>query len=116
MRYFSIKNRSRYCFSKFIHESSKTTLRTQLEWYNYGIVKINGKVFPNDEAPIDPSKFPIFPTFKGFDLKSAESIFPVEDNFKYKLVGFSLCDYGFTLVRTWLDPFRKIVEVQGKVL
>lgn len=74
-------------------------------WLNVGIVKQKGRAFNADHHLIAVSKAVTFPQIKCTTLNDASVIFPDDIKGKAKLVIISFKQYGFTLVRSWMDPF-----------
>lgn len=83
----------------------KTDTQTLARWLDVSIVKRKGRAFEVDRNLITASKADFFPTIKGSTLTGHEVKFPDYVDADAKLVLFSFKHYGFTLLRSWIDPF-----------
>lgn len=83
----------------------KTDTQTLARWLDVSIVKRAGRAFDADKKLINRSEAEFFPTVKGTKLDGTSISVPGDVNASAKLVIFSFKHYGFTLLRSWLDPF-----------
>ena len=78
------------------------------KWYDFSVVKEKGKAFPTENEIKGAESSSTFPEFHGFDLNDNKILSPPENN-DIKIVALSICDYGFTIVRSWLDNYRNLL-------
>ena len=98
----------------------KDTL-TLARWLDVTIVKRKGRAYPADTQLIDISQSVKFPPLKCFLLTGEEVSIPQyyennEQKKSVKLIAFSFKHYGFTLIRSWLDPFLLRYRIGDKNL
>ena len=87
---------------KVKYESDTQTLA---KWLDVGIVKRKGRAFDADTSLIQANEAISFPVVRGYNLDGNEVVVPDNVLASAKLVCFSIKHYGFTLVRSWCDPF-----------
>ena len=88
----------------------QTDTKTLARWLDIGIIKYQGRAYNADKQLIDINNTNIFPTIKGSTLNGKEITFPNNDDIasnNVTLVVFSFKHYGFSLVRSWIDPYIK---------
>ena len=79
--------------------------QTLAKWLDVGIVKRKGRAFDADTSLIHANEAISFPVVRGYNLDGNEVVVPDNVLASAKLVCFSIKHYGFTLVRSWCDPF-----------
>lgn len=80
--------------------------QTLAKWLDVGIVKRKGRAFDADSRLIQASEARTFPAVRGYNLNGTDIVVPDTATSSHaKLVCFSIKHYGFTLVRSWCDPF-----------
>lgn len=75
-------------------------------WLDLSIVKDKGRAYP-DPLFIPADKAIVFPNIKGFSLNDEEITLPRyfnENKTKFKIVAYSCKSYGFSLIRSFLNP------------
>lgn len=85
---------------KYKHDSAALA-----KWLDVSIVSRNGRAFDADKALITKSQADTFPALKAYSLDGQSVLIPDHIDAKAKLVVFSFKHYGFSLVRSWIDPF-----------
>ncbi len=91
----------------------QTDTRTLARWLDISIIKYQGRAFDADKELININSTNTFPTIKGSTLNGKDIIFPNDDKVSSSdatLVVFSFKHYGFSLVRTWIDPYIKYFQ------
>ena len=84
----------------------KTDSATLAKWLDVSIVKQNGRCFDADRILIKKQHANMFPNIKAHTLSGKDITVPTGiTGSGVKLLVFSFKHYGFTLVRSWLDPF-----------
>jgi hypothetical protein len=84
----------------------KSDTATLAKWLDVSVVKKQGKVFETQSKLMDASLAENFPSMQCNELVSGDTVqFPKKIEADVKLVIFSFKHYGFTLLRSWLDPF-----------
>jgi hypothetical protein len=86
-------------------EKYKTDSGALAQWLDVSIVARKGRAFDADRDLISKSKAYKFPMVKASSLNGESVIIPDQIDAKVKLVVFSFKHYGFSLVRSWIDPF-----------
>jgi hypothetical protein len=80
--------------------------QTLAKWLDVGIVKRKGRAFDADSCLIAANEAAPFPAVRGYNLNGTDMVVPDTAKSSHaKLVCFSIKHYGFTLVRSWCDPF-----------
>ena len=78
-------------------------------WLDISIIKDRGRAFDANSTLIDRNKADVFHPVKGLGLDGIQVMIPNSDldhnDIKAKLIVFSFKNYGFTLVRSWINPF-----------
>ncbi len=98
---------------------SKKDLKQLTRWLDVSAVKRVGKSFDGvfESQPLN-NKHTVdyFPPIKGFSLNHKDVVIPDDYKGDVKLVVFSFQEYGFELVRKWLNPFleRFATELNNK--
>jgi hypothetical protein len=87
--------------------------QTLAKWLDVGIVKRKGRAFDADRGLIPASEAVSFPVVRGYTLEGTEVVVPDNVQARAKLVCFSIKHYGFTLVRSWCDPFAQRFAAQS---
>jgi len=64
-----------------------------------------GRAFDASSSLIDASDADTFPTLQAHCLNGSEVYIPTGIRGKAKLVVFSFKHYGFSLIRSWMDPY-----------
>lgn len=98
-------------------EHYKKDSLTLARWLDVTIVKRKGRAYPADRNLIELVDSVHFPPLKCFSLNGENIIVPDYYNNKnktVKLVVFSFKHYGFTLIRSFLDPFLEKYRSQDK--
>jgi hypothetical protein len=75
------------------------------QWLDVSIVARKGRAFDADRDLISKSKAYKFPMVKASSLNGESIVIPDQIDAKVKLIVFSFKHYGFSLVRSWIDPF-----------
>lgn len=75
------------------------------QWLDVSIVARKGRAFDADKGLISKAKADTFPVVKAFNLEGGNVVIPDHIDAKAKLIVFSFKHYGFSLVRSWIDPF-----------
>jgi hypothetical protein len=93
-------------------EFYKNDTKTLARWLDIGIVKRQGRAYENengifscDADLILPTDAMYFPEVKGTNLNNEEVTVLGSSSVKATLVCFSFKQYGFGLIRSWIDPF-----------
>ena len=86
-------------------EKYKTDTATLARWLDVSIVKEKGRAFDADRYLIKKKEADYFPPVKVFNLNGKNILIPDQIEGKAKLVVFSFKHYGFTLVRSWINPY-----------
>lgn len=64
-----------------------------------------GRAFDANSSLIDASDADTFPTLQAHGLNGTEISIPTGIPGKAKLIVFSFKHYGFSLIRSWIDPY-----------
>ena len=64
-----------------------------------------GRAFDANTSLIDASDADTFPNLRAHCLNGSDITIPTDIQGKAKLVVFSFKHYGFSLLRSWIDPF-----------
>ena len=83
----------------------KTDSAQLARWLDVGIIARKGRVFDADTSLISKSKADTVPMIRVSNLNGKELTVPDQVEGKAKLIVFSFKHYGFSLVRTWIDPY-----------
>jgi len=85
----------------------KADKQTAAKWLDIGIVKKKGRAYDANSSLIPIEHSIIFPSVQCTSMDGANRSIPLDlaADHKVKLVVFSFKHYGFTLVRSWLEPF-----------
>lgn len=85
----------------------KTDRQTAARWLDIGVVKRKGRVYDATSKLIPAAQAMTFPNVQCTSIDGVNRSIPLDlpAEHKVKLVVFSFKHYGFTLVRSWLDPF-----------
>lgn len=75
------------------------------QWLDVSIVSRKGRAFDASKSLISKADADSFPMTKVYALNGQNVTIPDHIDAKAKLVVFSFKHYGFSLVRSWLDPF-----------
>lgn len=75
------------------------------KWLDVSVVSQKGRVFDADKSLINKTVADNFPMVKAYNLDGANVVVPDQIDAKAKLIVFSFKHYGFSLCRSWLDPF-----------
>jgi len=86
-------------------EKYKTDSNMLAKWLDVSIVSKKGRAFEADKYLIVPSKADVFPPAKVYNLDGQSITIPTAIDAKAKLVVVSFKHYGFSLLRSWIDPF-----------
>jgi hypothetical protein len=74
-------------------------------WLDMSVTKSNGRLFDADSELLDVERTILFPDVKCSSLDGQPAVIPSQIQADAKLVVLSFKQYGFQLVRSWLDPF-----------
>lgn len=84
----------------------KTDTATLAKWLDFSVVKKKGRVYEPNTRLIEQTAAESFPTVPVYNLTGNDVVFPgYASDADVKLVAFSFKHYGFTLVRSWIDPY-----------
>lgn len=85
----------------------KADKMTAAKWLDIGVVKKKGRVYDADTTLVPAEEAITFPSIQCTSMDGVSQSIPLDlsNDHKVKLVVFSFKHYGFTLVRSWLDPF-----------
>ena len=85
-------------------------------WLDVSIVKRQGRAFKADLNLLPKESAIIFPPVRCSTLTDKAAVFPDDIGAKTKFIAVSFKHYGFTLVRSWMDPFRSAFPVPSSKL
>lgn len=95
---------------KHYKEDTKSLAR----WLDFSVVKYKGRAFDADIDLIPYELSNTFPLLKGLTLNDREVNFPADlhnnNVHEVTLVCLSFKHYGFTLVKSWLDPYKNFLK------
>lgn len=83
----------------------KTDSSVLAQWLDVSIVSRKGRAFDASSELISKAKADTFPMTKVNTLSGQVVTIPDHVDAKAKLIVFSFKHYGFTLLRSWIDPF-----------
>jgi hypothetical protein len=83
----------------------KTDSGALAKWLDMSVIAKKGRVFDPDMDLATKTTADLFPVVKGYNLDGGSVVLPDHMDAKAKLIVFSFKHYGFTLCRTWIDPF-----------
>jgi hypothetical protein len=83
----------------------KTDSGALAKWLDMSVIAKKGRVFDADRDLATKATADLFPVVKGYNLDGGSVVLPDHMDAKAKLIVFSFKHYGFTLCRTWIDPF-----------
>jgi hypothetical protein len=83
----------------------RTDSQTLARWLDVSVVKRQGRAFDADSQLIPAKNAMQFPQIQVSDLHGQSVVIPQVVDADVKLVVFSFKHYGFSLVRSWMDPF-----------
>jgi ATPase complex subunit ATP10 len=102
--------------NKFISASKEEILsykkdsQTLLNWLDVSIIKKKGRAYSADLHLREKTTAEKFIKIKAYTILDKSCAITAPDDFfdesKVRLVVFSFKQYGFTLLRSWIDPFR----------
>lgn len=74
-------------------------------WEDLSVIKRQGSAFEADKQLLSTKEPIFFPSVAGNDLNGHPSKFPESVSSRVKLVAFSFNEYGFSLNKSYLEPF-----------
>lgn len=83
----------------------KTDSASLAQWLDVSIVSRQGRAFDASRELISKADAETFPATKVYSLGGQNVTVPDHIDAKAKLIVFSFKHYGFSLVRSWIDPF-----------
>jgi hypothetical protein len=83
----------------------KRDTKTLAKWLDVSIIKQSGKVFEPQLQLIEKSEAEKFPDVQATTLEGVAVTLPHDIRGHVKLVAFSFKHYGFSLVKSWTEPF-----------
>ncbi len=79
--------------------------QTLARWLDVSVVKRKGRAFDADTQLIPAKNAHKFPQIQVSSLHGEQAVIPQVVDADVKLIVFSFKHYGFSLVRSWMDPF-----------
>lgn len=79
--------------------------QTLARWLDVSVVKRKGRAFDADSQLIPAKNAMQFPQIQVSSLNGSTEVLPQVVDADVKLVVFSFKHYGFSLARSWMDPF-----------
>ena len=83
----------------------KTDYGVARRYTDPNIMKIDGRVYETSSVLISAETAEMFPTIYGSNMFGVDRKVPICSEAEAKVVCFSVKEYGFQLVRAWMDPF-----------
>lgn len=83
----------------------KTDYGVARRYTDPNIMKIDGRVYKTSSVLISAETAEMFPTIYGSNMFGVDRKVPICSEAEAKVVCFSVKEYGFQLVRAWMDPF-----------
>lgn len=83
----------------------RTDSKTLAKWLDVSVVKSKGRAFSADQELTPATEAMTFPSIQCSNLHGENVLLPQVVSGDVKLLVFSFKHYGFTLVRSWLDPY-----------
>lgn len=83
----------------------KTDYGVARRYTDPNIMKIDGRVYKTSSVLISAETAEMFPTIYGSNMFGVDRKVPICSKAEAKVVCFSVKEYGFQLVRAWMDPF-----------
>ena len=71
------------------------------------IMKIDGRVYKSSPILVSAETAELFPTIYGSNMFGVDRKIPLCSEAEAKVVCFSVKEYGFQIVRDWMDPFAR---------
>jgi hypothetical protein len=85
----------------------KTDYGVARKYTDPNIMKIDGRVYATSSVLISADTAEVFPTIYGSNMFGVDRKIPICSEADAKVVCFSVKEYGFQLVRAWMDPFAR---------
>jgi hypothetical protein len=85
----------------------KTDYGVARRYTDVNIMKIDGRVYATSSVLISAETAEVFPTIYGSNMFGVDRKVPLCSEADAKVVCFSVKEYGFQLVRAWMDPFAR---------
>lgn len=85
----------------------KTDFKVAKKYMDVNIMKIDGRVYESSSVLLSADTADMFPTIHGSNMFGVDKKIPLCSEADAKVVCFSVKEYGFQLVRDWMDPFAR---------
>lgn len=116
MRFIVTTSDSRLTEASPVKKRYESDPQMLARWLDVSIVKRQGRAFDADNVLISRNEAIKFPSVKGFNLNGTEITVPNSSETGVRLVCFSIKHYGFTMVRSWCDPFVQHFNIKNSII
>eukprot|EP01031_Cornospumella_fuschlensis_P039508 gene39508-48102_t len=89
-------------------QKHRLILQAQPDRMDSSIISQNGRAFDADSQLLDRHRTITFPSVSCTSLLNQQALLPQDCSADVKLLVLSFKHYGFTVVRSWLDPFLTV--------